>query len=78
MPEDTDTCACGHVADEHGHNPSYPGSSACLLCGCVAFECTEDHDGAKVESAIVKLYGFFSTEDHDESGRACPRRKTER
>ena len=56
MPEDTDTCACGHVADEHGHNPSYPGSSACLLCGCVAFECTEDHD---------------------ESGRACPRRKTE-
>jgi hypothetical protein len=52
MVEDTDTCACGHVADEHGHDPSYPGSSACLLCGCVAFECTEDHD---------------------KSGRPCPR-----
>lgn len=41
---DTATCACGHVQDEHevrGSNPEYPGSTACTVCDCCAFE--EDH-----------------------------------
>jgi hypothetical protein len=33
-------CHCGHVEDEHGHDPKYPGSSACQVegCGCIAYE----------------------------------------
>jgi hypothetical protein len=34
------TCHCGHVEDEHGGDPQYPGSTACQIedCGCIAFE----------------------------------------
>lgn len=37
-PEGGTVCVCGDVADEHGHDPAYPGSSACSVCGCIAFE----------------------------------------
>jgi hypothetical protein len=35
-----EVCFCGDVADEHGHDPEYPGSTACTIegCGCLAFE----------------------------------------
>lgn len=34
------TCHCGHVQDEHGDDPEYPGSTACSIegCDCIAFE----------------------------------------
>jgi hypothetical protein len=37
-------CACGHVANEHGGDPKYPGSTACAVegCDCIAFEEQED------------------------------------
>ena len=44
---DSDTCVCGHVRDEHGGDPVYPGSTACTVegdvyghgpCRCIAFE----------------------------------------
>lgn len=42
MPKikDTTPCHCGHVADEHGHDPDHPGSTACTIegCDCIAFE----------------------------------------
>lgn len=33
-------CECGHVDDEHGGNPEYPGSMACNVdnCDCIAYE----------------------------------------
>ena len=33
-------CTCGHVQDEHGHDPKYPGSTACNIegCDCCAYE----------------------------------------
>lgn len=39
-PDDTKQCMCGHVADEHGGDPDYPGSTACAVegCDCIAFE----------------------------------------
>jgi hypothetical protein len=39
IPE-TDPCVCGHVRDEHGHDPKYPGSTSCNIdgCDCDAFE----------------------------------------
>lgn len=33
-----EVCACGHVKDEHGGDRQYPGSSACQICSCVAFD----------------------------------------
>lgn len=35
-----DTCICGHARDDHGHDPEYPGSTACRDddCDCIAFE----------------------------------------
>ncbi len=38
------TCCCGHVEDEHGDDPAYPGSTTCNVedCDCAAFE--EDPD----------------------------------
>jgi hypothetical protein len=43
MTEDS-ACACGHSKEEHGHDPVYPGSSACAVdgCACVAYESCED------------------------------------
>ena len=37
---DRSICMCGHVEDEHGHDPDYPGSSSCTIkgCECVAFD----------------------------------------
>lgn len=39
-----EVCVCGDVADEHGGNPKYPGSTACKIkkCGCIAFELDEE------------------------------------
>jgi len=38
-----ETCTCGHCRDEHGHDPAYPGSTACWVvdCPCIAFEADE-------------------------------------
>ena len=55
---DLATCACGHVGDEHGHDPDHPGSTACnvevgknadglpILCECIAFEEADDPSGS--------------------------------
>lgn len=44
------TCVCGHAIEEHGHDPEYPGSTACQAdgvagedapgdgCDCIAYE----------------------------------------
>lgn len=41
------TCQCGHVDDEHGGDPKYPGSTACNVkgCDCIAFDQAEDPEG---------------------------------
>lgn len=41
------TCYCGHVKDEHGSDPDYPGSTACMIenCNCVAFDHNSEADG---------------------------------
>lgn len=43
---DTDTCYCGHVRDEHGGDPDYPTNSGCNVegCHCIAFEADEDDE----------------------------------
>lgn len=40
-------CECGHAIEEHGHDPKYPGSTACQVegCECIAWEPGEDEDG---------------------------------
>jgi hypothetical protein len=30
-------CICGHSIEEHGHDPKYPGSTACQVEGCECF-----------------------------------------
>lgn len=52
---DTHVCYCGHVEDEHGSDPDYPGSTVCTIegCDCVAF----DHDSEA--TAVIK-----AGEDH--------------
>ena len=44
------TCECGHSEDDHGHDPKFPGSSACRDddCTCIAFEWDGDTGGAAV------------------------------
>lgn len=39
-PDPVATCTCGDVADEHGGDPEYPGSTECTVdgCECLAFE----------------------------------------
>ena len=39
-------CTCGHVEDEHGGDPDYPGSSKCKVtdCDCTCFEEDADED----------------------------------
>lgn len=46
MPNDTTPCTCGHVRDEHGGDPNYPGSTACSVegCHCIAYEAGEDDE----------------------------------
>ena len=44
----TDPCICGHAPEEHGHDPVYPGSTACQSdlgsdvpgdgCDCMVYE----------------------------------------
>jgi hypothetical protein len=40
----TDPCVCGHAPEEHGHDPAFPGSTACGAdlgaegCDCPAYE----------------------------------------
>jgi len=36
-------CNCGHAIEEHGHDPKYPGSTACQIeeCDCIAYEADE-------------------------------------
>lgn len=33
-------CNCGCAEDDHGHDPEYPGSTACRNCGddCIAYD----------------------------------------
>lgn len=31
-------CTCGHSEEEHGHDPKYPGSTACTECECIAYD----------------------------------------
>ena len=33
-------CACGHAREDHGHDPEYPGFTACTEddCDCIAYE----------------------------------------
>lgn len=33
-------CICGHSTEEHGHDPKYPGSTACQAkdCDCISYE----------------------------------------
>jgi hypothetical protein len=40
------TCTCGHAPEEHGHDPAYPGSTACQVegCDCVAYEPDNNED----------------------------------
>ena len=39
-------CVCGHVEDDHGGDPEYPGSSKCNVddCDCVCYEENEAED----------------------------------
>jgi hypothetical protein len=39
-----EVCTCGHVYDEHGGIPEYPGSTKCSIddCDCLSFEEDED------------------------------------
>lgn len=40
------SCVCGHAIEEHGHDPKYPGSTACQIdeCDCIAYEEGDDGD----------------------------------
>lgn len=31
-------CVCGHPLEEHGGDTEYPESTACVECGCIAYE----------------------------------------
>lgn len=57
------TCTCGHAREEHGHDPEYPGWTACTECTeCIAYE--EDFID---ESLLTKVCG------HDDAiVRNCP------
>jgi len=49
------SCVCGHSEEEHGHDPEYPGSTACQgvfdngagkdeKCPCCAFEEDDEYN----------------------------------
>jgi hypothetical protein len=44
MPNELSPCTCGHAIEEHGHDPKYPGSMACTVCDCIAYEAEENDD----------------------------------
>lgn len=50
--DDLTSCTCGHAHEEHGHDPLYPGSTACQVsgCGCIAFEQAEPDEGELVDA----------------------------
>jgi hypothetical protein len=31
-------CTCGHAIEDHGNDVDYNSSTACDLCGCIAYE----------------------------------------
>lgn len=39
-------CTCGHSEEEHGHDPKFPGSTACHAddCDCIAYEEGDDDE----------------------------------
>lgn len=39
-------CYCGHVEDEHGGIPEFPGSTECTVegCDCIGFDHDEEAD----------------------------------
>lgn len=41
-----ENCTCGHVADEHGGDPEFPGSTKCNVeyCDCCCFELDEEEE----------------------------------
>lgn len=41
-----ESCVCGHIYDEHGGDPDYPGSTACAIedCDCLCFDLNEEED----------------------------------
>jgi hypothetical protein len=45
---ESETCACGHVKDEHGQDKDFPGSMACNVddCDCIAYEHEPEESGA--------------------------------
>jgi hypothetical protein len=49
MRDDTETCTCGDVLDEHGGDAKYPGSTKCNVegCECVAFEAAGEEPDEK-------------------------------
>ncbi len=42
--DNLETCTCGHAPEEHGHDPKFPGSTACTIegCGCIVFEADDE------------------------------------
>lgn len=47
MPAETRPCVCGHAIEEHGGDPKFPGSTACVECDCIAYEADDsEHDNA--------------------------------
>jgi hypothetical protein len=48
MAEDK-ACTCGHSKEELGHDPKYPGSTACTNpdCDCIAYEPDESEEDEK-------------------------------
>jgi len=54
-------CTCGHAIEEHGHDPDYPGSTACIHCECIAYEADEDakaHSLGHGEKIAAELFRF--------------------
>jgi hypothetical protein len=48
-------CLCGCALEEHGHDPKYPGSTACTGCTtCIAYEADEAEQGAAAPSPAPK------------------------
>lgn len=46
MSSAPEACTCGHAPEEHGHDPKFPGSTACTIkgCDCIAFDEAPEED----------------------------------
>ena len=44
--EGYEMCMWGHVADEHGGDPKFPGSTKCTVddCDCLCFDLDEEDE----------------------------------